>query len=225
MGASPVVGTPTRTGRKISEVMLKVSGGARSLKGVASHIAYIGRRGRLPLESDTGDLIDGKGFQHGLVGDWDLDLEVGMPSRSVREPSRPAKLVHNLIFSMPPGTPPDKVLGAVKNLASDEWALKHRYALVLHTDEPHPHVHVVLKARSEQGVRLNTKKATLRDWREKFASNLRDLGVAATATHRTIEGGRTTSLSGKAYQVRRRAELEFADREHRDNTERIESYR
>jgi len=30
--------------------------------------------------------------------------------------------------------------------------------MVLHTDEPHPHVHVVVKAVSEQGVRLNIRK-------------------------------------------------------------------
>jgi len=39
---------------------------------------------------------------------------------------------------MPAGTPPDKVLAAVKNLAREEFGLKHRYAMVLHTDEPHP---------------------------------------------------------------------------------------
>jgi hypothetical protein len=68
------------------------------------------------------------------------------------------------MFSMPPGTPPDKVLGAVRNLAREEFWGQHRYALALHTDEAHPHVHLVLKAVSEQGVRLNIKKATLRHW-------------------------------------------------------------
>ena len=87
-------------------------------------------------------------------------------------PRRSPKLVHNLIFSMPPGTPATKVLQAVRQFAANEWALKHRYAMVLHTNEAHPHVHVVLKARSEQGDRLNIRKATLREWRQKFAANL-----------------------------------------------------
>jgi hypothetical protein len=60
------------------------------------------------------------------------------------------------------GTPTDKVLGAVRNFAREEFYGQHRYALVLHTDEPQPHVHLVLKAVSEQGVRLNIQKATLR---------------------------------------------------------------
>jgi hypothetical protein len=35
-----------------------------------------------------------------------------------------------------------------------------RYAFVLHTDESHPHVYLVFKAVSEQGVRLDIHKAT-----------------------------------------------------------------
>jgi hypothetical protein len=89
---------------------------------------------------------------------------------------------------MPAGTPPEKVEGAVRNFAREEFALKHRYAFVLHTDEPHPHVHQLLKAVSEPGVRLNIKKATLRHWRSEFARNLRELGVAANATERAVRG-------------------------------------
>src|SRR5690242_17150124 len=82
-------------------------------------------------------------------------------ARSILGTRRPAKLVHNVIFSMPPGTPPGKLLKAVRKLAENEFAMKHRYAMVLHTDEAHPHVHLVVKAVSEQGERLDIRKATL----------------------------------------------------------------
>jgi type IV secretory pathway VirD2 relaxase len=93
-----------------------------------------------------------------------------------------------MMFSMPPGTPPEKVREAVRNFAREEFWGQHRYAFVLHTDEPHPHVHLVMKAVSEQGVRLNIKKATLRHWRSQFAHHLRLLGVAANATERAVRG-------------------------------------
>jgi hypothetical protein len=96
--------------------------------------------------------------------------------------------VHKLLFSMPEGTPPQKVLAAVKAFAREELGAKHRYAMVLHTDEPHPHVHMVIKAVSEEGVRLNIKKATLRDWRREFARHLRAQGVEANATDRQVRG-------------------------------------
>jgi hypothetical protein len=41
---------------------------------------------------------------------------------------------------MPAGTPSEKVLQAVDKLETSEWKLKHRYAMVLHTDTPHPHM-------------------------------------------------------------------------------------
>jgi hypothetical protein len=85
---------------------------------------------------------------------------------------------------MPAGTNPDRVLSAVQNLCREEFALKHRYVMALHTDDPHPHVHVILKAVSEQGTRLNIKKAHLKEWRFKFAAHLRELGMAANATPR-----------------------------------------
>jgi len=60
---------------------------------------------------------------------------------------KPPKLVHRLICSMPRARPP---LAAVRDFAREEFRLKRRYAMVLHTDEPHPHVQVV-KALSEDG--------------------------------------------------------------------------
>jgi hypothetical protein len=107
---------------------------------------------------------------------------------------------------MPPGTDPKKVLQAVRKFAANEWALKHRYAMVLHTNEAHPHVHAVVKARSEQGQRLNIRKATLRNWRIQFAENLRELGVAANATERAVRGKSNTQLPDRIYRANKRGE-------------------
>ena len=77
--------------------------------------------------------------------------------------------------------------------------------MALHTDDDHPHVHVVVKAVSEQGQRLNIKKATLRAWRQQFAANLRELGVAANATERAVRGETRTHRSDGAYRAAQRA--------------------
>ena len=76
-------------------------------------------------------------------------------------------------LSMPKGTPPEKLLLASRDFAREQFALKHRYALAMHTDQDHPHVHLVVKAVSEDGKRLNIRKATLREWRGLFAQHLR----------------------------------------------------
>ena len=164
-----------RTARRTPEVVVKVLPRASNdLKAVGKHLDYIGRYEKLELESDDGERLSGR-IGKALLDDWDLDIDdVRRQATLAATKGRKApKLVHKLMFSMPPGTPPDKVLRAVRNFAREEFWGQHRYAFVLHTDEAHPHVHLVLKAVSEQGVRLNIKKATLRHWRSEFARNLR----------------------------------------------------
>jgi Relaxase/Mobilisation nuclease domain len=203
------------TVRRAPEVMVKVSGGARSIGGVEAHFAYIGREGELGVETDYGWELVGKGFENKIVPNWDLDLWAHrrQDARSIRGTRRPAKLVHNVIFSMPPGTSPDKLLKAVRRLAENEFAMKHRYAMVLHTDETHPHVHLVVKAVSEQGERLNIRKATLRDWRQQFATHLRELGVAANATERAVRGQQRTPKYDAIYRAMQRNE---STRQHKE---------
>jgi hypothetical protein len=180
-----------RTVSRTPEVMVKVlSRGGQDLKAVGRHIAYLNRGGEVEVETDDGQRLSGKGVEKQVLEDWDLDLEehrrsADLESRSTRVPP---KLVHKLMFSMPPGTPPNTVLAAVRDFAREEFGLKHRYAMVLHTDEPHPHVHMVVKAVSEEGVRLNIRKETLREWRREFARHLRALGVAVNATERAVRG-------------------------------------
>jgi hypothetical protein len=106
----------------------------------------------------------------------------------------PPKLVHKVLFSVPAGTPPDKLLAAVRNFVRQEFADRHRYALALHTDEPHPHVHVVVRSMMTADLeRLNVRKGMLRRWRREFARLLRAQGVAAKATSRAWRKKRTPS--------------------------------
>jgi hypothetical protein len=198
-----------RTVRRTPEVMVKVlSRGGQDLKAIGRHLAYLNRGGEVDIETDDGQRLSGEGVEKELLEDWDLDLEehrrkVDLESWSNRSPP---KLAHKLMFSMPAGTPPDKVLAAVRNFAREEFGLKHRYAMVLHTDEPHPHVHMVVKALSEQGIRLNIRKATLREWRREFARHLRALGVGANATDRGVRGESRSTKRDGIYRAERRDE-------------------
>jgi hypothetical protein len=199
----------THTVRRTPEVMVKVlSRGAQDLKAIGRHLGYLNRGGDVDIETDDGQTLSGKGVEKDLLEDWDLDLEEHRRKADLESRSRrpPPKLVHKLVFSMPAGTPPDKVLVAVKNFAREEFGLKHRYAMVLHTDEPHPHVHMMVKAVNEQGVRLNIRKATLREWRREFAKHLSALGIAANATDRGVRGqSRSPKLDG-IYRAEHRGE-------------------
>ena len=211
-----------RTVQRAPEVVVKVlSRASNDLGAAGKHLDYISRYGELGLETDDGEQRGGR-IGMALLNEWDLDIDDAR-RHSALAPTRgkqPPKLVHKLMFSMPPGTPPAKVLSAVRNFAREEFWGQHRYAFVLHTDEAHPHVHLVLKAVSEQGVRLNIRKATLRHWRSEFARNLRLLGVSANATERAVRGeGKVNKFDGvfradqrgMSTHIRNRVELTAAE--------------
>ena len=199
----------TRTVGRTPEVMVKVvNSGSNSSGAVRGHVGYIGRKGKVDLEIDDGEILQGKHVQVGLLEDWNLDLieQRGKLNLTPNKPKEPPRLVYKLIFSMPAGTPPEKVQAAVRNFAREEFGLKHRYVMALHTDEPHPHVHVLVKATSNEGQRLHVRKATLREWREGFAHHLRELGVAANATPRHVRGETRPRKSDGIYRAMSRGE-------------------
>jgi Relaxase/Mobilisation nuclease domain len=200
-----------RTVHRAPEVMVKVlTRNSHDLASVRRHFGYLGRRGALELETDDGELVSGKDAGRRLVDDWNLELETSSDRLSASEGRRSSKLVHKLMLSMPAGTPPQAVLRAARNFLREEFALKHRYAFVLHTDEPHPHVHAVIKAVSEEGERLNIRKATLRRWRAEFARHLRTQGVAANATERAVRGQVEGAKLDPIYRAMRRGSGESA---------------
>jgi hypothetical protein len=63
-----------------------------------------------------------------------------------------------------------------------------------------------LKAVGEDGVRLNIRKATLREWRRDFAAALRMQDVAANATERAVRGVSRTSSTDGIYRAMRRGD-------------------
>ena len=202
--SSAEIAQVSRTVRRVPEVVVKVlPSGSNNLAAIARHIGYIGRQGDLELETDDGERVRGRSMGRALLDDFDLDLDEhrGQPRLDAALGRKPPKLVHKLMLSMPPGTSVHGVLAAARNFLRDEFALKHRYAFVLHTDEPHPHVHVVVKAVSEQGVRLNIRKATLREWRMNFARHLRRQGVEANATERAVRGESRASKRDGIYRA------------------------
>lgn len=197
----------SRTVHRSPEVMVKVlTKGSANTAAVAQHVEYIGRHGQLALETDEGERIQGEDIAEGLIDQWNLDLEEHRRSAELTasQGRKPPRLVHKLMLSMPAGTSPQGIRQAAGHFLRDEFAMRHRYAFVLHTDVPHPHVHVVVKAASERGIRLHIDKRTLRRWREAFATQLRAEGIEANATDRAARGQQSVTKKDAIFRAARR---------------------
>ena len=198
-----------RVVRRAPEVVVKVSGGGQSVGAVAAHAQYIGRHGKVELLTDEGERLQGKKAAETLTEGWDLAMSEGQYGQKTRgRGDRCApRLAYNIVLSMPKLTDPDKLVRAVSAFARETFALNHRYAYALHTDTAHPHVHLIVKAVSEQGKRLHVQKATLRSWREAFAEQLRAQGVQAAATPSPLRGRAAGHKNDGAYRLAMRGKL------------------
>ena len=116
--------------------MVKVTGGGTNTGAVAAHFGYISRRGTLDIETDEGERIAGTDAQRTFLATWHLELSAGQyrGPRDQRTEARETKLVHKIVLSMPAPTPPEKVLAAAHAFAREKFGVRHRYAMVLHTD-------------------------------------------------------------------------------------------
>ena len=181
--------------RKAPEVVVKVTGRQRGGNHVKAHLDYIGRKGGVDIETRDGEILTTKEDVAERAAEW---------SDTLQWRSRPTVSSVSLIFSMPEGTDPDKVLGAVRALAHAELSDNHDYVLALHTDTPRPHVHLTVQAEGLDRTRFNPRPVQLNRFRERFARERRARGVAAEATPRRARGQGNAGSSMALVKLRAR---------------------
>lgn len=186
--------------RRAPEVMVKVTGRTGDAAHLRVHLGYISRNGELALEGPDGWPVLGRGEVRELAADW----SVLALADSRRRANTPISL--SLVLSMPAGTDPYAVRDAARAFAAEVFGERFDYVFALHTDEPHPHVHLTVLRRGVLGERLNPKKADLEAWRQTFAAALRERGVEAEATPRRARGVTRRSERTVLRKLRERAE-------------------
>ena len=201
-----------RVVRGAPEVVVKVTGRQKGGSHVKAHLDYIGRKGEIDIETRDGELIASKDDIAERAEEW---------SDTLQWRSRPTVSSVSMIFSMPEGTDPDKVLGAVRAVAHSELSDNHDYVLVLHTDTPRPHVHLTVQAEGLDRTRFNPRPVQLNRFREQFARELRERGVAAEATPRRARGhgvaGSSMALVKLRARLRSEGSRQLTDSDRRTN--------
>lgn len=186
--------------RRAPEVMVKVTGRTRDPAHLAAHLSYVTRNGELAAEDRDGCTIEGRREVAELARDWSA-AEM-MDSRRRRD----SPFSVSLVLSMPAGTDALRLRDAARAFAQETFGDRHDYVLALHTDTAHPHVHLTVRARSDDGARLNPKKADLETWRQTFARSLREHGLEAEATPRRARGVTRKAERGAIRRLRQRHE-------------------
>lgn len=207
--------TLARVVRGTPEVMVKVTRPAKTDKQgnaiavsrasegtrVAGHVEYISRNGKLELETSDGQILAGKIATGQLTAEWLMKHDEDRLNGDATDRTR---ITTNMVFSMPTDVNPEAVKDAVRSLAEDEFGGRHDYAMALHTDTKHPHVHLTVRTVGHDGIKLNLRKADLQHLRSQFAQRLRQRGIEAEATQRHARGVTRKSDRLPVYKVRQK---------------------
>jgi len=197
--------------------MVKVTGRSRGGAGhLKSHLDYITRNGKLHAETQDGERITDRAGLRDLHDVWlmrNAAMQRGKPSPNAAQSVA-------IILSMPPGTPPDRVEDAVRTWARDTLGGRYDYIMARHDDTKHPHVHVTVRAVGYDGKRLAPGPDELQQWRERFARELRRLGVEAEATPRQARGVVRKAAKGPIAGMERRGVEPRVRRQEREAVER-----
>jgi type IV secretory pathway VirD2 relaxase len=170
-----------RIARGSPEVLVKITGFGKGASHIYAHLSYITRNAKLALETDRGDILRDSEAVKDLFRQWTDEIGHSPQRKNQRD-------TMHLVVSMPEGTPETAVLDAARAYAKKTFSANHEYVFALHTDEPHPHVHLTVKMVGFDGKKLNPRKADLQAWREAFAREMRDQGIDAEATPRAARG-------------------------------------
>ena len=182
------------------EVMVKVTGRTRGITHLKAHFDYLTRNGRIVAETQAGELIGDRTSLRELHDEWLLSNAAEARGRNTPQGAQSV----GIILSMPPGAPRDRVEDAARTWARETFAEKHDWIMVRHDDRDHPHVHVSVRAVGTDGRRLSPGPADLQSWRDRFARELRRLGVAAEATPRQARGKVRRAEKLNIYHVEKR---------------------
>jgi hypothetical protein len=165
--------------RQAPQVIVKISGGGRGMRAIAAHFRYISRNGRLDMEDDRGEQRAGHESQRDIVNQWRY-------GGSLIEDVSHRREAFNILLALPHAPCAQAVLEAARDFAKATLD-GHRYVMVLHDHQASPHVHLVVRAESACGERMQPWARNC-GWREIFAEKLRQRGVDAEATSQSLRG-------------------------------------
>ncbi|MCB5205178.1 relaxase/mobilization nuclease domain-containing protein [Neorhizobium sp. T786] len=165
------------------QAFVKITSRTYNASSLANTLNYIGRDGDLELETRDGPVRDSEELA-ALQDDWvmhakDYDRN-GLSAR--------ASISTHMVLSMPPKTDRTQFKAAVRDFVKEEFDPRHDYALAFHDDTDHPHAHLVVLTRDDEGKSLEIGRVNLDRWREQFAEKLRGRGIEADASPRHARG-------------------------------------
>lgn len=182
-----------RAARGTPQAVVKITSFARGRDQCCRHWSYISRKGRLELETESGEILVDRNAHQSVLDAWALRFDNRKNGRDQ---------VH-IVVSAPKGVNAQAVREAARVFAQEAFA-GQRYVFVLHEDKNHPHVHFAVALRGVD-KKLNPRLNDLHRWRELWAQKARAHGIELACSPRGARGvGRRRPASAVYHMQQRR---------------------
>jgi hypothetical protein len=189
-----------RLERRAPQVMVKVTKPTFGAQHTFQNMTYISRNCEEEIFDQDGSLFVSNDELERLADDWHQQNQDAYDGeRRYRGPD-----ARRLQFSMPKGTDPIALRNAVSATARHVFGDRFDYVFALHTDRPHPHVHLTMRAVSHDGEALRINKDDLLYLRRTMALELRMRGVEADATPQIARGKRVKHDRTEVFRTKQR---------------------
>lgn len=190
----------SRIERRSPQVMVKVTKATFGASHTYQNMTYISRNCQEEILDQDGCLYGDNSELERLADVWHQQNQDSYDGeRRYRGPD-----ARRMQFSMPAGTDPIALRNAVSATARHVFGDRFDYVYALHTDRPHPHVHLTVRAVSHDGQALRINKDDLLYLRRAMAAELRMRGVDADATPQIARGPRVKHDRTEVHRVNQR---------------------
>lgn len=162
------------------EVVLKITGGARSQKGIRGAVQYLSQDGQVELTDSNGI-----GYKTKQEIDDAAHLVQSHVVNSTKPNTKAEKLTHNLVFSasiVASVSKEDMQQAVIKTL--QEKYPNNYFVCAYHKDTKKPHIHVVLNIHQDNGKKIDIKNKDFHELRRTFCQKLVDQGYDLKASRR-----------------------------------------
>jgi len=181
-----------RTARGLPQAIVKITSYSRGRDACRRHWTYLSRKGKLALETETGELLSDREEQCSVLEAWSVSFDTRKNARDQV----------NVVVSAPPGASAEAVRIAAREFGNEAFPHR-RYVFVLHEDKGHPHVHFAVALRGK-GKKLDPRIADLRRWRELWAKKARKQGIEMACSPRAARGAGRRRPHSPIYHLQRR---------------------
>lgn len=159
------------------QAVVKVVGYRKGRGEAGRTLNYVGKRDRIDLETHRGERLTREDELKALLDDWSTTFSTRADGRDVM----------HLVLSFPEDVAPETARAIARDALS-VIAAGRDWAMAVHDDTGHAHVHALVRMRGSDGRQLRTTRETMRTWREATARAARERGVALEASPRWARG-------------------------------------